>query len=534
MMEGIHMHRREVIAGAAGAALLGHVACRATPVDRISLLDYLPAGQHRAIAQGCSNLDCAPMLQRALGDAVAAGTMLWVPRGTYLLAPTHALVHADPHFECRAAVRLTSGMRLAGEAGATLQMVPEYSGDRRPRAMVMFGTDEALEDVAISGLVLDMNGRRNPISPDRAERTFSRLPQAQIFVSSRSGREAARIDRARISDTVFRDANGVSCIVMAQTNDHTARLGRQWSLKRCVFRDNGMDTDDHSSVFAYAEDVSVNNCTFANAQPFATVGVNTAYEVHGSGQQIRGCTFANMLRGIWVANNYSAVTSGTVIANNDFGTLFYGVDFFHDRAEAQPIVDTRIENNRFRFNDQRIAEMPRLDFKAAVQIASEYGQQGIRVTGNSVDKTGHSITSAFLVVTGGASGARRHDDIVVSGNIGSGLTFGSFVRTTPTAGLGRLEVVRNRWHNLAPSGLMAIAAGDAVERTGTSQPVASLALGGGSVEVASGRQMRAFGVFINTTVCRLDLQPIATPGIDGSALKLGDAGRILVSAKGIR
>lgn len=528
------MHRRKVIAGAAGAALLGPMACRAAPPSRASLLDYLPAEQHHAIVEGRSDLDCAPALQRALRETSAADATLWVPRGTYLLAPAHALEHADPHFECLAAVRLASGMRLAGEAGATLQMVPGYSCDRRPRAMVMFGADEALQNIAISGLVLDMNGRLNPISPDRARRTFNRFPQAQIFVSSRSGRAAARIDRVRIADTVFRDANGVSSIVMAQTDDRTARLGRKWRLERCAFRDNGMDTDDHSSIFAYAEDVSVTNCTFANARPFETVGVNTAYEVHGSQQRISGCTFTNMIRGIWIANNYSAVTRGTVISGNNFRTLFYGVDFFHDRAEARPTVDTKIENNRFHFDDRRIAALPRLDFKAAVQIASEFGQQGIRITGNYVDKAGHSVTSAFMVVTGGASGARRHDDIVASDNIGRGLTFGSFVRTTATAGIGALAIVRNRWSDLAPSDIMEIAAGDVVERTERPQPIHSLALGGGSVESADERTRPAFGIFVNTRIEYLQLAPLKMDRIHDAALKMGGMGRIVARTGSIR
>lgn len=524
-MDETWMYRREAIAGLVGSVLLGPVACRAAPVSRASLLDYLPTRQHRGIAEGNSDFDCSPDLQRALRETAAAGATLWVPRGTYLLTPTQALRHADPQFECLAAVRLVSNMRLTGEAGSILRMAAGYSSDRHPRAMVMFGTTEALSNIEISGLTLDMNGRNNPISPDRARRNYHRFPQAQIFVSSRNDAAAARIDRIHIADTVFCDANGVSCIVMAQTNDPKASLGRGWALERCVFTENGMDTDDHSSIFAYAEDVSIAQCRFINDHPFDGVGVNTAYEIHGSRQRITKCLFKNMIRGIWVANNYSTDTRGSIIKDNEFHTIFYGVDFFSDRATAKPIYDTQIINNRFYFDDYRLNDLPRLDFKAAVQVASEFGQQSIRVVGNAVTKNGYRVTSAFLVVTGGASGMRRHDNITASDNRGSGLTFGSFLRTSRVAGLGRFTLLRNHWTGLAPSDVMGIAAGDVLERTDMAQPIQSVALGGGQVRDAQGKT--SYGIFVNTIVRSLELEPLATSGLTGAAYEVGGAGKVL-------
>lgn len=526
-MAHLLFNRRDALCGLTAASILGPTGCLAGSPTSGSLLDYIPAGQHRAIAMGRSEYDCAPDLQRALRETAPAGAILMVPEGIYMLGPAHRLNHADRNFECLAAVRIVSGMRLAGEAGAVLRIVGGHSSDRRPRAMVMFGADDRCADIAISGLVLDMNGRQNPISPGRREGRYNRFPQAQIFVSSRGAGPPARIDRVRISDTEFRDSNGVSCIVMAQNEDRSAALGRDWTLERCAFRENGLDTDDHSSVFAYADQVTVSQCQFANAAPYGRVGVNTGYEVHGSDQRIIRSRFDNALRGIWVANNYASTTRGTVIENNDFSTLFYGVDFFHDRASARPVRETTIRGNRFRFDDRRIASAPRLDMKAAVQVASEFAQQDIIITGNTVVKSGHAVTSAFLVVTGGAQGALRHDAITASDNSGSGLTFGTFLRTTPTAGFGRLTLVRNRWSDLAPSSLMQIAAGDAVERTGASQPIASLTLGGGTAQPAAGRGAGVREVFINTTIERLHSLSRADAGTKGHGIELGGAGRIL-------
>lgn len=522
-----HVSRRDVVSAGTIAALFGSSACRAQRPERIWLLDFISAAEHRRIAEGRSRFDCAPDLRRAVRQAAASRAILWIPRGTYFLGPSERLDHADS-FPCFAAVLMVSGMRLHGENGAMLRMLPGFSTDQSPRAMVMFGTSDAIANIELRGLVLDMHGRANPISPGRSARVYNRLPQAQVFVSGGRGSSAARVDGAIIEDTVFRDAAGVSCVVMGQTDDPSAPLGRNWSISRCRFLDNGMETDDHSSIYAYADDVVTTNCAFANVARFGPTGVNTAYEVHGSRQTIRGCTFTNVMRGIWVANNYSSVTSGTLIVDNHFRTGFYGVDFFNDRSTAREIRNTRIMNNRFQFDDALIASIPRLDFKAAVQIASEFGQQGVKITGNIVTKTGHQVTSAFLVVTGSASGARRHDAIEVTDNQGCGLTFGSFLRTTPTAGLGRLTIVRNRWTNLAPSKDMAVAAGDAVEHTDTLQPISALLLGNW-VRAGDAARRAVTPIYINAWVRSLTLEASNGDGRNAGPMKLGAAARIEVT-----
>lgn len=499
-------------------------ACRSAPQKPVSILDFIPAGEHALIAAGRSDFDCGPDVARAVDATAAAGAVLWFPAGLYHLAPRHKLDHADT-FPCLAAVRIVSGMRLHGAPDALLRMIPGYSSDRTPRAMAMFAASEPVADIEFKGLVLDMNGRNNPISPERAKGVYNRFPQAHIFVSGGHGQAAARVDRARVTDTVLRDSNGVSCIVMGQNDDANASLGQDWVLQNCRFLDNGMDTDDHSSVFAYAEGVQTKACSFANVLPFGPTGVNTAYEVHGSRQTISGCTFTNMMRGIWVANNYSKVTTGTTVRSNVFRTQFYGVDFFNDRQTAKSIENTDISDNQFIFDDAGIESVPALNFKAAVQIASEFAQRGVRISRNTMRKTGHAVTSAFVVVTGGASGQTRHDSIVVADNQGQGLTFGSFVRTASQAGIGRLTIVRNQWTALSPSATMSIAAGDAVEHTGTLQPIASLTLGGGSVQTAgAGKSVKT--VYINALVRSLVLAPIQAKGMTSGLLQLGSAARV--------
>lgn len=494
------MSRRQAIA-AVGGALLSD-GCRAWPAGRASLLDYIPASEHDAIAGHRSRRDVAAHIQTAIDECARAKAELIVPAGTYWLSPRQSLAHADPGFACHAALMLRSSLRLRAMSGARFIMVPGYSRDALPRAMVMFGSSDILGDVDIDGLTMDMNGAANPISGQRGNRIYSRLPQAHLFVSGGTEQEAARIDRCRITNCDLIGSPGVSCIVSGQSNAGDAVLGRDWLIAGNRFADNGTDTDDHSSIFGQSDDMIVRDNRFDNPVPYAGTGGNTAHEVHGARHIFDRNIVHNYLRGVWVSSSFSSATVGTRVTGNRFETLFYGVDFFRDSDRLGRISDTSIVGNQFLFDD---TGFPGLDLKAAVQIASPYSQSGIEIRSNSVTKTGTALASAFLVVAQGERGPGTHDMIAARDNEGSGLTFGLFARTSRGAGLGRLTFLDNRWSGLTPAGIFAITAGCIVERTGVSQPVRSLVLGGGR---NTGRNGAVPALFLNAHVRSLTLSPV--------------------------
>lgn len=502
------------------SASCSHAASPATA----SILDYLPAPEHAKIAASTSRFDCAPALQRAI-DETAGKAILLLPAGDYTVVPAARLNHADPNFVCLAALLLRSGMHMRGTAATRIRIVDGFSTDDVPRAMAMFGSDVPLRSIRLEQLALDMNGSNNPISPNRKNRDYSRAPQAQIFVSGRPSGHAARIDDIGITACRFTGANGVSCIVTGQTTA-SDRLGRGWHISNCTFVDNGNDTDDHSSIYGYADDMRVEYCTFSNKKPFDGTGGNTCYEIHGSNHSIYHNIFRNYMRGIWVAENTTAPVSGSRIMENRFQVLFVGIDFFRDSDRGYPITDTRISGNSFAFDDTGFDTIPQLNLKAAVQIASEYAQSEVTVDRNTMAKVGDKVASAFVVVTGGAMGTTRHDRIAVTDNQGNGMTFGSFLRTSPVAGLGTISVTGNTWTNLTPAGAFMVATGDGVEQTVRAQPIQSLTLGGGRiVETRPGRPPVP-AVVINGRVRNLVLHPGIVPSGLTKPLVLGGTGKI--------
>ena len=504
------LDRRSVLKGGLAATACAGVSPACARVSgSLSLLDFIPGEHHGAIRDGVSDFDCAPALQRAIDNTAATKTRLVIPAGTYVLVPATPIDDEEGRGACLAAVVMRTGMHIHGEPGAILRIRGGISTDRAPRSMGMFCTDRPIADVRFAGLTMDMNGRENPISPQRASRLYSRYNQSHILVSGTRHGIAARIADATIEGCAFLNTAGVCCIVMAQSNVPGIQLGRGWRIMNNEFRGNGIDTDDHSSIYGWADDVVVTGNRFINTSFVGgeqRLAGNVGYEVHGSNHHLRSNLFSGYFRGIWIAPNYSTAVVGTRIIANHFTGGCVGIDFFGEQSGVPQISDSIIESNSFSFADD--PGITDIDLKACVQIASLAAQRNVTIAHNTSSSTSRGVATALAVVTGGGIESRVHDAITIVDNQTDGLTFGSFIRTSPNVGLGSITSQRNRWVDLRPAGAFSIAVGDLVEHTGRLQTIADLALGGGSASGGAGGGSRAYAVRINAQVERLDIAPI--------------------------
>src|SRR5262249_5348355 len=145
-------------------------------------------------------------------------------------------------------------------------------------------------DILFRGLVLDMNYPNNTISPNRGIGTYSQVTFAHIiFSGTPSGTAAAGTD-VWIEDCEFINTPGANCIVLAQSNTTSVTLGKRWTIRTCLFNNNGMDTDDHSSIYAWADDVLIDGNTFTadsmTSAGNAGAGPRVAFEVHGANHRV--------------------------------------------------------------------------------------------------------------------------------------------------------------------------------------------------------------------------------------------------------
>lgn len=406
--------------------------------DAVNVLDY------GAVNNGVT--DSTAAIQAAIDAASASGKWVYVPAGTYKIIPATVIDDEDPTFITKVGVLIRSNMHIWAEPGATFRIADHVSTDASPQSMGMFGTDTPESKVSWYNLIMDMNGQNNPISPNRPT-TYVRFNQSQILVSGKPGGVVAYLDDVHIENCTFINNCGVCDLVMAQTNQLNADIGRRWRVIGNFFGNGGFDTDDHTAVFAWADDVEFSsNIVQNNTLPNVTGG-NTCYEIHGNRHKITNNTFQGYYRGIWVSSNLTdSEVTDCIISNNIFETAYYGVDFFRTAAALGKTSNLLISGNTFRFDNYVITPGPAPAIKVAIHIASEYEQGFVLIDGNTGTSTDTTVGTAFFSAVTQSVAAQPKTDIVVSNNKTKGFTFFAGIDTrNNVSGLGNITISNNTY-----------------------------------------------------------------------------------------
>lgn len=432
-------------------------------------------------------------IQNAIDFAASIGAALRIPAGTYKLVPATAVAVEDSSYTTYAALLIRSNMHIIADRGAVFKIADSVSSDAAPKSMAMFCTNSTLSNVSWVGLTMDMNGQNNMISPARPA-TYNRYNQSQILVSGTPGGVAAKMDDVLVDGCTFLNTAGTNCIVTAQSNSVGVGLGARWVIRGNLFKNNGLDTDDHSSVFAWSDAVQCYGNTFTNDSRFHTTGKTggtVAYEVHGQEHRFFSNKIENYFRGLWVAPNLTSEVINTIIDGNTFYQVFYGVDFFRTAATQSEIRNTLIVNNTFYFDDSTFSGAPTQ--KIGVLIAADYTIRDVRVSGNIARKSGTAIGSVFVSVYPGTVAGQTHDNIVVEDNVVRWLGTGVSVSTNGVNGLGSVRVKGNTFVELTPSTLFAVPIG--VYTSGT-VPIKTLGVDGNSFIDERGSPSFQYGLYL--------------------------------------
>jgi len=358
---------------------------------------------------------------------------------------------------------------------------------------------------------------------------LARLNQAQIAVTgSINGPQqlpAAALSDVLLKNDTFANGTGVTCILMALTNAPGAVLGSGWRILDNTFSNNGIDSDDHSTVFGWANNVVVERNTFTSSTPVgvsyftgapSVSGPHVAYEVHGSNTTFNLNNVHNYYQGLWLADNLTSQVVHTAVQHNKFDSVFMGASVWYQSAAEKGIDDVLIDDNDFYFDDSTELSNPKADHKAAIVLGSFYGISDVVIRNNRARKTGSTIASSFAIVIGPTIADQITRAITISNNNGTGLSNG----VTIAAHNGRLAdiaAVDNDWNDLTPAGIHSRASGYFVRSLGASGgSISGLTLGGGSV--TDSRSHTNYGIYIqggspNLSITDLTLNPTRFSGI---------------------
>lgn len=456
-----------------GASVIGYIQAGIGAVvrtvlsklrERVSVFDFMTEAQIADVRARTYTLDVTAALSAAYTYAASIRATAYHPAGGYKIIPATVFADEDGSYDTYAAFLMKSNLHVHAEPGVVFKVADNVSTDAAPKSMGIFCTNEVLANVSIRGIDFDMNGANNKISPLRPA-TYRRYNQSPILVSGTPGGIAARVDNMIIEYNTFRNNPGVCNIVAAQSNTAGVVLGKDWKINFNKFFDNGLDTDDHTSVFAWANDVHFIGNELDNNLKFhevASTGGNTAYEIHGLRHRLIGNKVRNYFRGVWVSSNLTDVyASDSIIANNIFQTHFYGVDFFRSTATLGQPKNTLIADNTVEFDNWTFSGAPTQ--KSAFNIASEYAQTDILITGNQAVSLDTTLGATFVTITPQSVVGQTHSNITVRGNKARGFVTGANIRTNATNGLGYVAIVDNDWIEPLTTASFATAIGEFID-----------------------------------------------------------------------
>lgn len=417
----------------------------------VNVLDFGATGD------GITNDTAA--IQAAIDAASVSGQTVYFPAGTYSIVPATTKVWEGAGTMTTAFV-MRSNMHLWGDGNATIKLANNCSTTASPKLLAMFFSNEQLTNLSWRGLVMDMNGLNNLISPS-APSSFNRYNQAMIHFSGTIGGVAARADYVTIENCSFLNTAGVSCILMQQSNTASVTMSSNWTIRNCLFKNNGVDTDDHSSIFGWANNVLIDGNTFTADSMYpngvsGNSGTLVAYEVHGANQRFVNNLVRNYYQGMWVAANLSTDADNVVIEGNTFSPIGnFGVNFYRESAAESSISKILINGNTFGLDDTAYAD----PLKYAVFIGSQYSIKDVVISNNIASKIGTTKSSAAFSVVGGGTSGQKHTNIKISGNEAKGFNYGVRVTTTVNADLGAISITDNAFFELAAYDIVANAAG---------------------------------------------------------------------------
>lgn len=407
-------------------------------------------------------------IQSAINVSSTLGKFLYVPAGTYKL--TKGSVQTAESGSVYPCLTIMSNMHIMAEPGAIFKLADNQSSNAAPFNIGMFFSNSVLHDISIHDLTIDLNAANNKINNNNF--TFAHF----MFSGTPSG-VAASATNVYLSGCKFINNPGATCVGMAQTETVGATLGKNWTIRDCLFENNGLDCGDHSSVYALADDVLCTGNTFT-ADTMAVdggTGGQCAYEFHGADQRFTHNKVKNYYQGVWVAANKTSACENNIIAINDFSQVSdYGVAFYRESASETAINNIEIIANIVNITDRSTSA----SFKAAVAITSTYPVSNVLITKNIAKKTGTSEASAFCLISQqGVVTSTPHTGIKIHGNSGSGLTEGVFM-TTGAMGLGRISIKNNDFEDFVVAGAETETRGVYLERLSGTAVVDELVLSG--------------------------------------------------------
>jgi hypothetical protein len=422
--------------------------------DEKSVFDFMTAAQIADVRANTHLLDVTAAWQTAINWCAPRGIRIKAPAGTHSLLPGTSQVGAATF---NTALVLLSGLHVVGELGTVFRIADNYSTDASPKEFSTFCTTVAISGVTFDTVVFDQNGANNKMSPARPV-TYNSFNHFAIVGNGDTG----GISKLKLINVYGQNCAG-QCYFSQSfvANNHVTALPSGFQMIGGGFNNSGLDTHDHSSIYSWGTDCLFDGILFTNPTPPWTVGLTgpkTCIEVHGSNQTVVNCsnTLNSYALGLYIAPNFTAVTSGTVTHSCKWRTTDYGILIWRAvGALAYAGVDgvTIGPANYFSLDDYQHASPP--SYKAMIAYQGEIstvqgGVKNIRILDNQYASTSTTLTTSFVKWNMTSQAGEDCIGLTIKGNEGTGVCYGIDLLTNAASALCALTTGGNKFRECTP------------------------------------------------------------------------------------
>jgi hypothetical protein len=368
--------------------------------------------------------------------AAAGSAPIRFPVGTYKVTPGTTIGGRQIAFTIR------SDLHLVGDKGAVLKIKDSVSTNGSPVHFAMFSTPTtgSFSNVSFQGLTFDGNGANNLTNG-------AAYNQAFVHVNN-----SAKIDDVLIEDCTFKNNAGQNNIIMG--GGTSAALGKRWTVRNTLHLDNAIDAPDFTAIYAWADDVAVENNRFIQTTaPTVFNGKNArnAIELHGSNSSAVENYTRNYVNGVYIYPNKTSNQVNVQVAHNTFDQAYLGgVRLARDGATEFPSSHIAITDNQVVLTNTAYSTVA--TYKHGVLIDSEYAVDDVLIARNQVyaPATMLNVSAAVNIVGGVTASGGEHTRLRILANSGYGTYHVVRVlATTGIDGVGSVEIVGNAAWNLS-------------------------------------------------------------------------------------
>jgi hypothetical protein len=323
----------------------------------------------------------------AIQTAIDSGQPIFFPAGTYVVTLSQTIALAGGTTVCSLIAQNGMVLKGAGWSQSIIKLKNNESTDAFPKYFNIIATNQHLDGVIIDGLCFDINGQNNPISPERGSGVYNGYNCAAFMCSGSVATvgQDAYLTNAKFTNNLIKNSPGVTCIGLAQSNQVGTVLGSNIEIAGNIFYNNGIDSNDHSTIYSWADNVDIHDNTFS----FPTMstgqgGPVVACELHGARNFFRGNDVYNYVQGLWIAGNYTSLSYNQIISDNSFVVSTMSMGIFVETSTEPGVQRIQIDNNSIWITDDNHVVGQQ---KNAIGLNPSYGAVDINVTNNYIYTT---------------------------------------------------------------------------------------------------------------------------------------------------